>query len=255
MLRTPKAALPRLVHWGIISLPTREAPYTPENLDAPRLETGLNRSEESLLQNQPYQYGASSGPPSPPNILFDGTRLGLEATMLVGLCVAIPGGVQTALSVTLGYFTRYARGLPASPHPFALGTFVFAWLASVIILSMIMFFGSSIPTMFYTMLTVRFALFWLRKRKKNDKRASAIAGGVLAFLFAFPCTALSLLITDLSPTPQALSELLRWPAILSIDAIVLLWTALFPLLSIIGGVRSGLKIGEIAENVKLYWYF
>jgi hypothetical protein len=56
-------------------------------------------------------------------------------------------------------------------------------------------------------------------------------------------------------TPSLYAELLRWPAILTIDGIALVWFSLLPLLNAIGGVRSGLKIAEIVENVKMHWFY
>jgi hypothetical protein len=207
------------------------------------------------MQNTRYQYDSRTAPPSPPNVLFDGTRLGLEATMITALSVAIPAGIQIGLSANLGYLTRLAEGVTTGGKAFTLGPFIFSSLAGILVLCMVMFFGIAIPTMFYTMGLVWFSLQWLRKRLSRDKLANAIAGGILAFLFGTPCTILVMLLTEMTPNLALYADLLRWPAILSIDAIVLIWATLTPFLNIIGGVRSGLKIAAIVENVKLYWYF
>lgn len=207
------------------------------------------------MQNQPYRFNEGTAAPSPPNVLFDGTRLGLEATLISGLCFAIPAGLQCGLSITLGYFVRVADGLPDTADPFVLGRFFWMSLFSAFILTMILFFSTSIPTMLYTLGLVQFSLFWLRKRKGHDKRANAIAGAILGFLFGLPCTALGLMLANISPYPALYSELLRWPYILSIDGIFMLWMTALPFLGIIGGVRSGFQIGEIAERVQMYWFF
>lgn len=202
-----------------------------------------------------YQHNDRTASPSPPNVLFDGTRLGLEATMITSLCVAIPAGLQSGLGATLGYLSRYSDGLAVEANAFSLGSFIFSSLAGMLVLCMAMFFGTAIPTMLYTMGLVSFSLRWLRKRRSRDKLANAIAGGILGFLFGMPCTALVLLLIEMQPNGSLYAELMRWPVILSIDGIILLWSTLMPFLNIIGGVRSGLKIGEIAANVKMYWYF
>jgi hypothetical protein len=188
-------------------------------------------------------------------VLFDGTRLGLEATMITALCVAIPAGLQSGLSANLGYLVRYSEGLVVGGKAFSFGSFIFSSLAGMLVLCMMMFFGIAIPTMLYTMGLVTFSLQWLRKRRGRDRLANVIVGAILALLFGTPCTVIVLLLIDMRPNGSLYVELLRWPNILSIDGIVLLWSTLTPLINIIGGIRSGLKVAEIIENVKMYWYF
>lgn len=207
------------------------------------------------MQNQSFRFDEQTAAPGPPNVLFDGTRLGLEATLLSELCFAVPAGLQCGLSITLGYFVRIADGLPDTANPFALGRFLWMSLVSAFILIMILFFSTAIPTMLYTMGLVRFSLFWLRKRKGHDKRANAIAGAILAFLFGLPCTALGLILIDIYPSLALYGELLRWPDLLSIDGMMLLWMTVLPFFGIIGGVRSGIKIGEVVERMQMYWVF
>lgn len=207
------------------------------------------------MQNTPYRYDSRTAPPSPPNVFFDGTRLGLEATMITSLSIAIPAGLHSGLSSNLGFFTRYADVAAVVPRAFTVGSFIWASLGGMLVLCMAMFFGTAIPTMLYTMGLVQFSLFWLRKRWKRDKLANAIAGGILGLLFGAPCSLLVMLLTDMRFSPLLYLELLRWPAILTIDGIVLLWFTLLPVINIIGGVRSGLKIGGIAETVKMNWFF
>ncbi len=207
------------------------------------------------MRDQPYRFDEQTAAPSPPNVLFDGTRLGLEATLFSGLSFAILAGLQCGISITLGYFMRIADGLPDTANPFAPGRFVAMSLFSAFILIMIFFFSAAIPTMLYTMGLVRFSLFWLRKRKGRDKLANAIAGTILAFLFGLPCSALGLLLIDVHPSPALYGELLHWPHLLSIDGMMLLWMSVLPFFNIIGGVRSGIKIGEIVEHMQMYWFF
>jgi hypothetical protein len=207
------------------------------------------------MRNTPYRHNDRTASPSPPNVLFDGTRLGLEATMISALCIAIPAGLHSGLSATLGYFIRNTDALAVEAKAFTLGPFIFSSLAGVLILCMMMFFGIAIPTMLYSMGLVSFSLHWLRKRRGRDKLANAIAGGILGFLFGTPCTVLVMLLIDMRPSGPLYADLVRWPAILTIDAIVLLWFTLLPLINTIGGVRSGLKIAEIVENVKMYWIY
>ena len=207
------------------------------------------------MKNTSYRYNSRSAPPAPPNVLFDGTRLGLEATMITALSIAIPAGLHSGLSANLGFFIRYAEAVGMEPKAFALGPFIWASLAGVLVLCMALFFGIAIPTMFYTMGLVQFSLFWLRKRWERDKLATAIVGGILGLLFGTPCTVLVMLLIDMRLYGSLYAELMRWPAILTVDGIVLLWFTLLPAINVIGGVRSGLKIGEIAENVKMHWFF
>ena len=207
------------------------------------------------MQNTPYRFDSRTAPPAPPNALFDGTRLGLEAAMITVLAIAIPAGLHIGLSSNLGFFIRYSEAADVVPKAFALGSFIWTSLAGILVLSMALFFGIAIPTMLYTMGLVQFSLFWLRKRWDRDKVANGIAGGILGLLFGTPCTAMVMLLVDMRPSGALYAELMRWPAILTIDGIVLLWFTLLPVINIIGGVRSGLKIAEIVENVKMHWFF
>ena len=77
------------------------------------------------MNTGPHSYGSQPHIPRPPNVFFDGTRLGLEGNMLTTLALAIPSGLHISLSVMLGYAVRYAEGLPAESKPFALFGFIF----------------------------------------------------------------------------------------------------------------------------------
>ena len=72
----------------------------------------------------PYRYDQQSEATRPPSVFFDGTRLGLEGSMLATLIVAGLGGLHIGLSATLGYAVRYAEGLPDQARPFALFGFL-----------------------------------------------------------------------------------------------------------------------------------
>ena len=80
------------------------------------------------MRNTPYRHNDRTGPPSPPNVLFDGTRLGLEATMISTLGIAIPAGLHSGLSANLGFFIRNADALAVQARTFTLGPFIFSSL-------------------------------------------------------------------------------------------------------------------------------
>jgi len=206
-------------------------------------------------QNAPYRYNDKTAPPGPPDILFDGTRLGLEATLISALGVAIPVGILAGLSTSLGYLERYAEGMPVEARAFSPAGFIFASLLAFFVLTIAMFFGSAIPTMLYNMGLVAYMLRWLRKRRGRDKLASTIAGGILGLFSGIPCTALGMIIAEMPPHGALYARLWSWPALLSVDGLFLLWMTLIPPINVIGGLRSGWKIGERIEEVKLYWFW
>ena len=160
--------------------------------------------------------------PTPPNPFFDGTRLGLEGTMLSILGVSIPAGLHTALSVILGYPIRLADPLPPVPKEFTLFGFLFVALIAIVAMAMITFFMLSIPTMAYSMGLVAVMLRWAGKRWRREKLASTIMGTVLGLLVGIGSSALVMLLMDLRPAWPLYAEAFRWPQILTIDGIVLL---------------------------------
>lgn len=178
--------------------------------------------------------------------------------MIASLGVATPIGLLGGLSVSLGYLVRavgpYAESMPAEPKAFSLFGFIFAWLAALFILTIAMFFGSAIPSMLYSMSLVACMLHWLRGRRGREKLVSTVLGGVLGFLFGIPCTALGMVIAETAPSFALYATLWRWPAILSIDGLFLLWMALIPPVNAIAGVRTGWKIAQRIAEARLYWF-
>lgn len=201
-----------------------------------------------------YRHNERQSPPAPPNVFFDGTRLGLEGTMIAALIVAIPAGLQSGLSATLGYLVRYAE-MPAEPKAFSFGGLIWGWLLAALPICMILFFGGAIPTMLSNMGLVAYMLRWLRKRRGKDRLAATVAGAVLGLFSGIPCSALAMLVGGISPTFSLYTTLLRWPAILSVDGIFILWLTLLPFANAIAGARSGWKIGQLIEELQIYWFF
>jgi hypothetical protein len=193
--------------------------------------------------------------PTPPSVFFDGTRLGLEGSMLATLAIAIPAGIHIGLSVTLGYAVRLADGLPAQPRPFSLFTFLFASLLAVIALSMLLFFGGSIPTMGYSMGLIAFMLRWIGKHHGREKLTSTIFGAVLGLLVGILEAAVGLLLMNLSLGLGTYATLFRWPAIMTIDGIALLWLTLTPPVHAIAGAQVGYRLGEDLERLLLYRFW
>jgi hypothetical protein len=189
----------------------------------------------------------------PPNVFFDGTRLGLEGSMLSTLIVAGLGGLQIGLSVTLGYAMRIAEGLPDQAKPFALFGFIFSSILAFIALAMALFFTTSIPTMAYSMALVWWMLRWVGKRWGRDKLASTLFGAFLGLLNGLAIVAVVSVIFDAQINWAAYVRLFRWPAILSIDGIVLTILTLFPLVSIGAGTQIGWRLGKHIEEMQQYW--
>jgi len=202
-----------------------------------------------------FRHSQARQPPRPPSVFFDGTRLGLEGSMLATLLVAIPGGLHIGLSTILGYAVRYADGLPAEARAFSLFGFIFASLLGVIALAMILFFGGSIPTMMYSMGLVAYMLRWLGKRRGREKLASTIIGGVLGLLVGVLETAIGLLLMGLKLNWAQYVTLFNWPAILTIDGIALLWLSATPLVHAAAGAQIGWKLGQELEKLTMYWFW
>jgi hypothetical protein len=193
--------------------------------------------------------------PQMPNAFFDGTRLGLEATMFATLWIAIPAGLHIGLSATLGYAVRYAHGLPEETKAFAFFGFFFASLLAVIALAMAFFFGGAIPTMAYSMGLVAFMLYWLGKRRGNLKRTSIIVGSILGLLTGLLMSTAGLMLMGLRPTPGTYATMFHWPEIMTIDGIALLWFTLLPIATAAAGMQSGRKLGDQLETLTMNWYW
>ena len=203
----------------------------------------------------PNRYDRQSEATRPPNVFFDGTRLGLEGTMLTTLIVAGLGGMHIGLSSSLGYAVRMVEGLPEQAKPFALFGFLGISVLSFVSLAMLLFFSTSIPTMLYSMGLVYLMLRWAGKRWGREKLASTIIGAVLGLIAGILVMALVALIFGASLTGSSYATLYRWPAILSIDGIALFWLTLYPLISTGVGAQIGWRLGKQIENMMLYWFW
>jgi hypothetical protein len=204
---------------------------------------------------EPRRYNQQNEAMRPPGVFFDGTRLGLEGSMLSTLIIAGLGGLQIGLSITLGYAVRYADGLPDQAKPFALFGFLFASILAFIALAMLLFFGTSIPTMAYSMALVWGMLRWVGKRWGREKLASTLLGAGLGLLTGVLIVAVMSLIFGARIDGAAYVRLFRWPAILSVDGIVLLLLTLYPLVSAGAGVQIGWRLGKHIEEMQLYWFW
>jgi hypothetical protein len=202
-----------------------------------------------------YRYGQQQQPVQPPNIFFDGTRLGLEGSMLSTLVVAGLGGLHIGLSGVLGYLVRYEDGLPAEAQQFTFFSFLFISLLAMVALAMILFFGSAIPTMGYAMALVAGMLRWVGKRWPKVRLWSTVFGAVAGLLVGVALSTLGVLLFDLNLGPALYARLLSWPAILTIDGIALLWLTFYPALSAIGGAQVGWRLGKQLDELSLYWFW
>jgi hypothetical protein len=203
----------------------------------------------------PYRYDQESEATRPPSVFFDGTRLGLEGGMLSTLIIAGFGGLCIGLSTTLGYAVRYADGLPDQAKPFAFFGFFFTSILAVLALAMLFFFGTSIPTMAYSMALVWGMLRWVGKRWGREKLASTLLGAALGLLTGLLSAAMVAVVLGARVDGTAYSTLFRWPAILSVDGIVLVLLTLYPLTSAGAGVQIGWRLGKHLEEMQLYWFW
>jgi hypothetical protein len=194
-------------------------------------------------------------PPQPPSAFFDGTRLGLEGSMLATLAVAIPASVHIALAVTLGYAVRYAEGLPAQANPFSLSGFILALVLAIIALAMLEFFAGSIPTMGYSVVLVIAMLRWVGKRRGREKLVSTIAGTICGLLVGVLESAAGFTLMNFAPSATVYARLFRWPAIMSIDGIALLWLTLNPLANAIAGAQIGSRLGKQLEELTSFYFW
>jgi len=203
----------------------------------------------------PRRYNQQSEATRPPSVFFDGTRLGLEGSMLSTLIMAGIGGLHIGLSTTLGYAVRYAEGLPDQAKPFAFFGFFFAFLLAFVALSILLFFGTSIPTMVYSMGLVWGMLRWAGKRWGRDKLASTLFGAALGLLTGLLTVAVVSVIFGARMDGATYARLFRWPAILSVDGIVLVLLTLYPWVSTGAGAQIGWRLGKHIEDMKLYWFW
>lgn len=207
------------------------------------------------MGREPYRYGQQQQPAQPPNAFFDGTRLGLEGTMVSTLVVAGLGGLHIGLSAVLGYLVRYGDGLPTSAKPFTFFSFLFISMLAVVALAMVLFFGSAIPTMAYAMALVAGMLRWVGKRWPKVRLWSTVIGTVCGLLVGAALSALGVLLFDLDVGAALYVRMASWPAILSIDGIALLWLTLYPVVSAVGGAQIGWRLGKQLGDLSLYWFW
>jgi len=203
----------------------------------------------------PYRYGQQQQPAQPPSVFFDGTRLGLEGSMLSTLIVAGLGGLHIGLSFVLGFLVRYEQGLPAEAKPFALMSFLFVSALAMVALAMALFFGSAIPTMAYAMAMVAGMLRWVGKRLPKTRLWSTIFGTVAGLLVGGGMSAIGVLLFGLQLGPALYARLFSWPAILSIDGIALLWLTVYPVVSAIAGGQIGWRLGKQLDELSVYWFW
>jgi hypothetical protein len=195
-----------------------------------------------------------SGPPAPPSPFFDGTRLGLEGTMLSTLAIGIPAGLQIALSVVLGYAIRLDR-FPEQSKTFSAVGFIFISILAVVAMAMVLFFLLAIPTMIYSVILVAAMLRWMRLFRGKEKVVPTIVGAILGFLTGVGTSAVIFLLSSVDPAPATYVAVFRWPQILSIDGIILLWFTLSPLINAVAGGQIGWRLGMILDQMTMYWYF
>jgi hypothetical protein len=192
--------------------------------------------------------------PTPPNAFFDGTRLGLEGTMLSTLAIGVPAGLHIALSATLGYATRLGD-MPQESKAFTLMGFIFISILALVAMAMVLFFLLAIPTMAYSMILVGTMLRWMRKFRRREKVVPTIVGAILGLIIGIGTSALIFLLSSVRPTLSSYGTIFRWPEILTIDGIILLWFTLNPLLNAVAGAQIGWRLGKMLEQMTMYWFF
>lgn len=192
--------------------------------------------------------------PTPPNPFFDGTRLGLEGTMLSTLGIGIPAGLHIALSATLGYATRLGF-MPEEAKAFTLMGFIFISILALVAMAMVLFFMLAIPTMAYSMILVATMLQWMRKFRGREKVVPTIVGAILGLLVGVGTSALIFLLSSVAPTLANYGAIFRWPEILTIDGIILLWFTINPLVNAIAGAQIGWRLGVMLDQMTMYWFF
>jgi hypothetical protein len=193
--------------------------------------------------------------PQPPSVFFDGTRLGLEGTMLSTLATAIPACLHIALAVKLGYAVRLDEFARVEPKSFALMAFLFVAILAIVSLSMILFFMLSIPTMAYSMGLVAFMLRWAGKRRRRERLVSTIIGGVMGLILGVASSALVFLLMNIRPEGVLYAAVLRWPEILSVEGIALIWLSLNPLFNALAGAQIGWRLGKMIQDMTMYWFW
>ena len=202
----------------------------------------------------PQRYGQDQTP-RPPNVFFDGTRLGLEGNMLATLGIGIPAGLHISLGVGLGYARRLAEELPTQAKSFTLMGFLFGAVLAIIAMTMVLFFLLAIPTMAYSMVLIALMLRWVGKRWPRQKLASTIIGSLMGLLVGLATSAIVFLLVDAVPSFSLYGAVFRWPEILTVDGIVLLWFTVSPLLNAGAGAQIGWRLGKQLDAISQYWFW
>ena len=194
-------------------------------------------------------------PPQEPSPFFDGTRVGLEGAMLAVLAIAIPAGLHIGLSASLRHLVRFAEGAAGQGRAFAPVPFLFASLLGIVALGVLLFFANAIPTMAYGIGLVALMLRWPRKWRGSEKRVSTVTGALLGLAVGLLVAAAGSLLLDIGLSWGLYAQLLRWPAILTIDGIALLWLTITPVAHAVAGAQLGWKVGKQVEDFFLYRFW
>jgi Na+-driven multidrug efflux pump len=174
--------------------------------------------------------------------------------MFATLAVALPAAIHIAVSVNLGYAVRL-QDLPQEPRTLSIMGIVFTAILAVVAMAMVMFFLLAIPVMAYGMALVAFMLRWVGKRRPKEKLTSTILGALLGLIVGLGTSALVMILADIPPTAATYGAILRWPQILTVDGIILLWFTLNPLFNTAAGAQLGWRLGEILEQMAQYYFF
>jgi len=174
--------------------------------------------------------------------------------MLATLAIGVPAGLHIALSATLGYATRLGD-MPQESKAFSLMGFIFISILALVAMAMVLFFLLAIPTMVYSMILVGTMLRWMRKFRGREKVVPTIVGATLGLIIGVGTSALIFLLSSVHPTPASYGAIFRWPEILTIDGIILLWFSLNPLLNAVAGGQIGWRLGVMLDQMTMYWFF
>ena len=174
--------------------------------------------------------------------------------MLSTLGIGIPAALHIALSATLGYATRLDN-MPEEGKAFTLMGFIFTAILALVAMAMVLFFLLSIPTMAYSILLVATMLQTMRRFRGREKVVPTIVGAILGLLIGIGTSALIFLLASVSPSLANYAAILRWPEILTIDGIILLWFSLSPLANAVAGAQIGWRLGKMLDQMTMYWFF
>jgi hypothetical protein len=175
--------------------------------------------------------------------------------MVATLGIGIPAGLHISLSAALGYAIRIQDGLPEQAKQFSLMGFAFTAIIAIIAMAMILFFLLAIPTMAYSMGLVALMLRWVSKRRPKQKLASTMIGAMMGLLVGLGGSAIVFLLVDIPPSLGLYGKLFRWPEILSVDGIIVLWFSISPLLNAGAGAQIGWRLGKQLDAITQHWFW